>query len=158
MTYSLVQDNIRNNARIQSNTKHEGKKVYALHKPNSYLGMATISEKLVNSYTKDGFKVIGVFLNGEEQPEKAIKLIPKHWYKFDDRGEIHVGYYYGRQRGFECCVCGKGEYCHCFNIWYVSDGGKHVDYETWGYGASHLPKIIEDLGEHDGILKDNQDD
>jgi len=66
MTYSLVQDNIRNNARIQSNTKHEGKKVYALHKPGSYLGMATISEKLVNSYTKDGFKVIGVFENGKE--------------------------------------------------------------------------------------------
>lgn len=83
---------------------------------------------------------------------KAIKLIPNHWYKFEDRGEIHIGYYYGRQRGFECCVCGKGENCHCFNIWHKFDDS--FDYETWGYGNSHLPTILEDLGERNGLIED----
>ena len=82
---------------------------------------------------------------------KAIKLIPEHWYKFEDRGEIYIGYYYGRQRGFECSVCGKGENCHCFNIWYKS--GSHFNYETWGYGNSHLPLLLEDLGVHREILE-----
>lgn len=36
-----------------------------------------------------------------------MKLIGSHWYKFNDRGKVHIGYYVGRQRGFYCCVCGK---------------------------------------------------
>lgn len=59
------------------------------------------------------------------------------------------GYYVGRQRGFDCCVCGKGSNAYTFNIWNSS-----TDYETWGYGQEHLPKIIEDLGIHEGIIPD----
>ncbi len=78
-----------------------------------------------------------------------MKLIAGHWYRFNDRGEIHTGQYMGRERGFECCVCFKGENCHCFNVWYSSDG-----WETWGYGNSHLPEILEDLGAAEEIIID----
>jgi hypothetical protein len=77
------------------------------------------------------------------------KLIENHWYKFNDRGEIHVGYYLGRQKGFECCVCGCGHNAFTFNIWHNT-----YDYETWGYGKEHLPIILEDLGEKRGIIID----
>ena len=79
-----------------------------------------------------------------------MKLKENHWYKFNDRGEEHIGYYLGRQKGFECCVCGKGENCFTFNIWH-----SYRDYETWGYGKSHLPVIVADLGERNGIIFDN---
>ena len=79
-----------------------------------------------------------------------MKLIQNHWYKFNDNGEIHVGYFLGRQPGFECCVCGKGTNAYTFNIW-----NSDIDYETWGYGKEHLPHIIEDLGECKGIIIDN---
>lgn len=79
-----------------------------------------------------------------------MKLIENHWYRFNDRGEIHTGYYVGRQRGFECCVCGKGSNAYTFNIWH-----SYTDYETWGFGKEHLPNIIKDLGEHSGIIVDN---
>lgn len=80
---------------------------------------------------------------------KTIKLTESHWYKFNDRGETHIGYYVGRQSGFECCVCGKGCNAHTFNIWY-----NERDYETWGYGPAHLPEILEDFGELGGLLFD----
>lgn len=79
-----------------------------------------------------------------------MKLIQNHWYKFNDQGEIHIGYFLGRQSGFECCVCGKGENAYTFNIWH-----SNIDYETWGYGKEHLPQIIEDLGEFNGIMIDD---
>lgn len=66
-----------------------------------------------------------------------------NWYKFKDRGEVHIGQYIGRESGFECCVCGKGCRAHTFNIWYGND------YETWGYGDNHLPEIVSDLGQSD---------
>lgn len=81
-----------------------------------------------------------------------IKLKENHWYKFNDRGEIHIGFYLGRQGGFECCVCGKGNNAYTFNIWHSTQG---CDYETWGYGKEHLPKLIEDLGLRNGIIVDN---
>lgn len=68
-----------------------------------------------------------------------------HWYRFEDNGEQHVGLYVGRQAGFDCCVCGKGTCCYTFNIHHSTDS---QDYETWGYGREHLPRIIEDLGEY----------
>lgn len=80
--------------------------------------------------------------------QTSIKLKPGHWYRFDDRGSTHIGQYYGREPGFECCVCGKGSNAYAFNIWYDPEGG----YETWGYGREHMPKIIEDLGEAEVIL------
>ena len=77
------------------------------------------------------------------------KLTENHWYKFNDRGEIHIGYYLGRQGGFECCVCGCGRNAYTFNIWH-----SNIGYETWGYGREHLPEIIEDLGARGEILID----
>lgn len=74
------------------------------------------------------------------------------WYKFKDRGEIHVGQFTGRQRGFECCVCGMGNNAFTFNLWHDDS-----DYETWGYGPEHLPEIIEDLGESDMVILDRGD-
>lgn len=54
-----------------------------------------------------------------------MKLVRNHWYKFNDRGEVHIGYYLSRQRGFDFCVCGKGSNAYTFNIWNIS-----TDYET----------------------------
>lgn len=71
-----------------------------------------------------------------------------HWYKFlDFDGNYYIGQYIGRQKGFECCKCGKGCNAYTFNIWYDARS-----YETWGYGKEHLPKMIQDLGEHAGII------
>lgn len=81
-----------------------------------------------------------------------MKLIEGHWYKFDDRGEVHIGNYMGRQKGFECCVCNKGTKAHTFNIWYSHEGCEN--YETWGYGLCHIPTIIEDLGESEDVIFD----
>lgn len=74
-----------------------------------------------------------------------------NWYRFiDECNKEHTGQYMGRVKGFECCVCNKGCYAHCFNIWYDEDGG----YETWGYGNEHLPKMIENLGKSEEIILD----
>lgn len=73
-----------------------------------------------------------------------------HWYKFNDRGEAHIGQYMGREDGFECIVCEKGCKAHCFNIWYNENGG----YETWGFGNNHLPEVLEDLGELEEVVLD----
>lgn len=70
------------------------------------------------------------------------RLKANHFYKFNDRGELHIGQYTGTDNEFECCVCGKGHKAKCFNIWYDSEG-----YETWGFGDKHMPEILEDLGE-----------
>ena len=72
---------------------------------------------------------------------KVNRLIRDHFYRFNDRGEEHIGQYTGSDNEFECCVCGKGHGAKCFNIYYSEDG-----YETWGYGPSHMPEILEDLG------------
>lgn len=83
-----------------------------------------------------------------------MKLIENHWYKFNDRGEIHVGYYLGRSNGFGCCVCGKGTNAYIFNVWYAKEDFSIMNYETWGYGKEHLPEIIEDLGLRSGVIVD----
>jgi hypothetical protein len=81
----------------------------------------------------------------------SIKLVTGHWYKFNDRGEVHIGQYVGRQSGFECIVCEKGCNAFTFNIWYNTDG----DYETWGYGREHMPEILEEVGGINDIILDN---
>lgn len=75
-----------------------------------------------------------------------MKLVIGNWYKFEDpmTEDVHIGQYMGRQNGFGCCICNRGNKAHTFNIWYKC--GDVEDYETWGYGLCHLPKIIEDLG------------
>lgn len=57
-------------------------------------------------------------------------------------GEILKLQYVGRQRGFYCCVCEKGNNVHTFNSWYSIDG-----YETYGFGQEHMPEILEEIGE-----------
>lgn len=80
-----------------------------------------------------------------------MKLEINHWYKFMEPDDsIYIGQYVGRQKGFECCVCGKGSNAYTFNIW-----NSETDYETWGYGKEHLPKILEDLGNYEGIIVNN---
>lgn len=80
-----------------------------------------------------------------------MKLEINHWYRFmEPDNNIYIGQYVGRQKGFECCVCGKGCNAYTFNIW-----NSETDYETWGYGKEHLPKILEDLGNYEGIIVNN---
>lgn len=78
-----------------------------------------------------------------------------NWYIIQDclDGKLHIAQYYGREKGFECCVCNKGTNAYCFNIYYNEDG-----YETWGYGKEHLPKIIKDLGTSDRTIIDENVD
>lgn len=76
-----------------------------------------------------------------------MKMKAGNWYKINDRGDVVVGQYMGRQDGSECCVCEKGCKAHTFNIWYCKE-----DYETWGFGNDHMPEIIEDLGQSDEVI------
>lgn len=73
------------------------------------------------------------------------RLIENHWYRINDRGDEYVAQYTGNDQGFDCCVCGKGCKAHTFNLWYGTDHA--ADYETWGFGPKHLPKILADLGQ-----------
>ena len=80
-----------------------------------------------------------------------IRLVAGNWYRFQEQdGTQHVGQYYGREEGFECCVCGKGHNAYAFNIWYDENGG----YETWAYGREHLPAILEKVGTAEDIVID----
>lgn len=88
----------------------------------------------------------------------AIKLVEGHWYKINDRGEIHKAQYAGRQEGFECIVCRAnnltsnfefGKTCRTFNLWH-----NDWDFETWGFGANHFPEVLEDMGEPDEPIVD----
>lgn len=74
-------------------------------------------------------------------------MIIGHWYRFNDRGKEYIGQYVGKEDGFECCVCGKGCKAYTFNIWYDKN-----NYETWGYGLLHIPRMIDDLGEHEDVI------
>lgn len=81
-----------------------------------------------------------------------IRLVAGNWYKMQEQdGTTHIGQYYGREAGCECCVCGKGGNAYAFNIWYDKDGG----YETWAYGKEHLPTILEQVGGMNDIILDN---
>ena len=70
------------------------------------------------------------------------RLKAGYWYQFNDRGNVVVGQYTGREDGFECCVCGKGCKAYTFNIFYDED-----EYETWAYGPSHMPKDIVEVAD-----------
>lgn len=80
-----------------------------------------------------------------------IRLVSGNWYRIQEQdGTQHNAQYYGREAGFECCVCGKGCNAYAFNIWYDKDGG----YETWAYGREHLPTILEQVGGTEDIIID----
>ena len=84
----------------------------------------------------------------EKHPVPRLRI--GHYYKFNDRGDIHIGQYIGAQEGFECVVCGFGERCRTFNLWHNTE----YDYETWGFGSAHFPEILEDLGEPETPILD----
>lgn len=77
-----------------------------------------------------------------------------NWYIIKDcwDNKEHIAQYYGREKGFECCVCNKGNNAYCFNIYYTEYG-----YETWGFGKEHLPKIIKDLGASEDVIIDSEE-
>lgn len=77
-----------------------------------------------------------------------IRLKVGHWYRIKDRGITYNAQYVGRQEGFECCICGKGNNAYTFNLWYDANG----DYETWGFGKEHMPEILEELGGIDDMF------
>lgn len=68
-----------------------------------------------------------------------------HKYSID--GETVYAEYMGRQKGFECCVCGKGCNAYTFNILHGDTAKEAIknyergDYETWGYGEDHLNHV-----------------
>ena len=77
------------------------------------------------------------------------KLVENHWYRFNDKGDVHVGQSIGTASVFECCARGKGCKAYTFNVWYDEN-----ECETWGYARGHLPEILEDLGEHEDVIID----
>jgi len=56
-------------------------------------------------------------------------------------GNQYLSMYMGRQKGFECIVCGAGENCHTFNIYNNPDDVNDCNYETWGFGTQHLSSL-----------------
>lgn len=83
-----------------------------------------------------------------------MKLRLEHFYKIKDSyGEVAIAKYMGRQEGFECCVCHKGNNAYTFNIYAYDDetleqakeNEKNGNYETWGYGKEHMPEILEEF-------------
>jgi hypothetical protein len=87
---------------------------------------------------------------------------PKGIAKYRIDGQIVLAQYMGRQRGFECSVCGKGCNAFTFNIFHQDNGNYANDvnninqsnYETWEYGPNHIEDAVELIEEyhliHDG--------
>lgn len=74
---------------------------------------------------------------------------PKGVHKYVICGEELFAEYIGRQRGFECVVCGKGCNAFTFNILHgdtykeaVDRYENHGDYETWGFGRDHIEEYV----------------
>lgn len=57
----------------------------------------------------------------------------------------HYAQYMGQERGFECCVCCKGNNAYCFNVFNNLEEYENCMYETWPYGREHMPRIIKEL-------------
>jgi hypothetical protein len=78
--------------------------------------------------------------------------------KYRIEGHEYLAQYIGRQEGFECCVCGKGCNAFTFNIMHSDDidNVDPYDYETWGYGPTHIDEAVELVEEYSHlVLKDN---
>lgn len=79
------------------------------------------------------------------------KFIKGHWYQVKDAfGDEWVGQYLGRQKDCICCVCALCDNVHSFNVWYSLLYSS--DYETLSFGTEHLPKIIKDYDNLDGVI------
>jgi hypothetical protein len=71
------------------------------------------------------------------------QLFPKGIIKIEVDGKKYLAEYMGRQKDFECIVCGKGEICFTFNILHgtIDEYYNNANYETWGYGRNHLDHV-----------------
>lgn len=69
--------------------------------------------------------------------------------KYRIEGQEVIAAYIGKQKGFECCICGKGCNAYTFNIYHTDDinNVNEQDYETWGYGPSHITEAVELIDE-----------
>lgn len=78
----------------------------------------------------------------------ARLYFPKGVHKYNIEGIETFAEYIGRQKGFECCVCGKGCNAFTFNILHgdtyaeAVENYKNQDYETWGYGRNHIEQSV----------------
>ncbi|MNW42243.1 hypothetical protein D3C74_293960 [compost metagenome] len=73
-------------------------------------------------------------------------LFPSGIIKVEIDGAQRLGEYMGRQDGFECVVCGKGEKCFTFNLFDNEAEYAKGNYETLGFGRNHLNyvKLIQE--------------
>ena len=68
-------------------------------------------------------------------------------HKYIINGDEEYAEYMGRQKGFECCVCGNGCNAYTFNILHgktateAIENYKKGDYETFGFGENHLDHV-----------------
>lgn len=99
---------------------------------------------------------------------EKIKLIPGHCYRLHGEYKtVHgfktakpdifdfIGYYMGREEGFDCIVCGKGDNAFGFNVYQgdlehptkkqVEDYIDNIGYETFTFGKEHMPEVIEEI-------------
>lgn len=80
----------------------------------------------------------------------------------DAHGTEYTGVYMGRQEGWDCCICYRGNNAYTFNVYgYKDDSLETVKYnmqegiyETWGYGKEHLPEIIKDYGSYSNLERE----
>lgn len=66
-----------------------------------------------------------------------------NYYEFEYKGYKCKAQYVGREKNFECMVCGKGCNCYCFNVFNTLEELNNDIYETFSFGKEHLPKLEE---------------
>ena len=72
---------------------------------------------------------------------------PKGVHRYVIDGDIVFAEYMGRQKGFECLICGKGCNAFTFNIIHATTyeealERRDYDYETWGFGREHIEDAV----------------
>ena len=73
---------------------------------------------------------------------------PTGIHRYVIQGDEVLAEYIGRQKGFECIICGKGHNAYTFNIFHDDNLADIVqkdfqDYETWGFGKEHLEEAVQ---------------
>lgn len=66
-----------------------------------------------------------------------------------------IAIYMGREEGYPCMICGKGNNAHGFNVYQGNEENPTADevqnyisnegYETWFYGTEHLPELVAEI-------------
>ena len=67
-----------------------------------------------------------------------------------------IGEYIGKEEGYECMVCHKGNSAYGFNIYYSDKANNVLGYETFFYGKEHLPQKIEEMPKLKTKLKERE--